>query len=82
MSNQIDDDDRSKTFITTANVPQIASKIKSNLRQWFNKSYLGGFKHKQNGMEYFHAETQTLTAQELRNEVSLIPFGNRQKQNV
>ena len=42
------------------------SYIKSNLRTWHNKRYMGGWKHKQHGTEYFHAVTQTTTPQEIR----------------
>ncbi|KAI8922997.1 hypothetical protein BC831DRAFT_404309 [Entophlyctis helioformis] len=44
--------------------------IRSNLTEWFNKRYMGGFRSKRHGTEYFHAETQTLTPQEIRAETS------------
>ncbi|KAJ8323620.1 hypothetical protein QVD99_007212 [Batrachochytrium dendrobatidis] len=42
--------------------------VKSNLSQWFGKRYLGGYRDKKRGTEYFHAETQTLTPQQLQNK--------------
>lgn len=44
--------------------------LKSNLKTWFRKQYLGGYRHKENGVEFFHATTQTTTAQELHAQVS------------
>lgn len=46
--------------------------IKSDLSSWVNKKYLGGYKQKQNGMEFFHAIAQTITPQELQIQVSFL----------
>ncbi|KAJ3275210.1 hypothetical protein HDV01_000935 [Terramyces sp. JEL0728] len=43
-----------------------ASIIKSDLRKWRNKKYLGGFKSRRTGAEFFHAESQTTTPQEIQ----------------
>jgi hypothetical protein len=38
--------------------------VYSDLRGWYNKKYLGGFRNKSTLKEYFNAEAQTVTAQE------------------
>ncbi|KAJ3322583.1 hypothetical protein HDV06_002960 [Boothiomyces sp. JEL0866] len=43
-----------------------ASIIKSDLRKWRNKRYLGGFRNRRTGLEFFHAEAQTTTPQEIQ----------------
>ncbi|KAJ1342693.1 hypothetical protein BSLG_002790 [Batrachochytrium salamandrivorans] len=52
--------------IENPSIPSESPAIKSNLSQWVGKRYLGGFRHKTHGTEYFHAETQTPTPQERR----------------
>ena len=56
-------------------VPVVAPKlIQSNLEGWYQKPYMGGYKHKQTGGEYFHAATQTVTAQEKQAMVRVFHF--------
>lgn len=43
--------------------------IKSNLYTWYNKPYMGGFKDAKKSIEFFHAVTQTPTAQEKKAKV-------------
>ena len=38
----------------------------SDLRKWRNKPYIGGFRNKKTGMEFFHAWTQTITPQDIQ----------------
>lgn len=45
-------------------------QITSNLSQWINKRYHGGYKHKKTKKEFFNAYSQTVTAQEKRALVS------------
>ncbi|KAJ3350569.1 hypothetical protein HDU91_006235 [Kappamyces sp. JEL0680] len=40
--------------------------IRSDLRTWRNKLYLGGYRHKKSGIEYFHAYAQTTTPQDIQ----------------
>jgi hypothetical protein len=42
--------------------------VSSNLKGWYNKQYLGGYRQKVSAIEYFNAETQTPTPQEIRNQ--------------
>ncbi|KAJ3082455.1 hypothetical protein HK102_001665, partial [Quaeritorhiza haematococci] len=51
---------------TTQEQQHDPNKIKSNLLKWYRKPYLGGFRDKHTGVEYFHAVTQTTTPQEIR----------------
>ncbi|KAI9355623.1 hypothetical protein DFJ73DRAFT_824423 [Zopfochytrium polystomum] len=41
-------------------------EIATDLSQWYRKRYLGGFRNKKTGVEYFHAFSQTPTAQEIK----------------
>ncbi|KAJ3310841.1 hypothetical protein HDV04_004617 [Boothiomyces sp. JEL0838] len=50
---------------STSHMPR-ASIIKSDLRKWRNKKYLGGFRSRRTGVEFFHAEAQTTTPQEIQ----------------
>ncbi|KAJ1340394.1 hypothetical protein BSLG_004987 [Batrachochytrium salamandrivorans] len=71
--------------IENPSIPSESPAIKSNLSQWVGKRYLGGFRHKTHGTEYFHAETQTPTPQERREKGGCetippeIPDNNKQK---
>ncbi|KAJ3043905.1 hypothetical protein HDV00_003944 [Rhizophlyctis rosea] len=40
--------------------------LHTRLEKWYRKRYIGGFRNRQNGVEYFHAETQTPTPMELK----------------
>ncbi|KAI8895709.1 hypothetical protein BC833DRAFT_529111 [Globomyces pollinis-pini] len=43
------------------------SVIRSDLRNWKNKKYFGGYRVKKTGKEFFHAEAQTTTPQDIQN---------------
>lgn len=47
--------------------------IESDLQKWKNKPYLGGFRNKKTGVEYFHARSQTVTPQDIQAMVFFIP---------
>lgn len=51
-----------------------SSLISSDLSAWTNKSYIGGFRHKATKAEYFHAQTQTITAQEKKAKASAVKY--------
>ncbi|KAJ3417499.1 hypothetical protein HDV05_003363 [Chytridiales sp. JEL 0842] len=42
------------------------NEITSDLNQWLRKRYMGGYRDKRSGVEYFHACSQTPTPQEIR----------------
>ncbi|KAI9014627.1 hypothetical protein BC832DRAFT_545979 [Gaertneriomyces semiglobifer] len=43
-----------------------ATGLYSRLDQWYWKQYLGGYRDRRSGIEFFHASTQTPTPQEIR----------------
>lgn len=49
-------------------IPTGIKTINSDLKSWYNKKYLGGYRQKVSLTEYFNAETQTPTPQEIRNQ--------------
>ncbi|KAJ3282379.1 hypothetical protein HK104_010918 [Borealophlyctis nickersoniae] len=51
-----------------------SSAIRSRLEEWYRKKYLGGFRSRKTGVEYFHAETQTPTPQEIKAMKALPKF--------
>ena len=53
-------------------IPSGYKSIGSNLKAWYNKKYLGGYRQKISLIEYFNAETQTPTPQEARNQKVII----------
>ena len=49
------------------NIPRVNAPLPLNsTKAWINKPYLGGFRHKLNQVEYFHAATQTPRPEEIR----------------
>ncbi|KAJ3192659.1 hypothetical protein HK101_006179, partial [Irineochytrium annulatum] len=38
----------------------------SDISTWYHKKYVGGFRHKETGVEYFNASSQTPTPQEIK----------------
>jgi hypothetical protein len=53
-------------------IPSKISTVKSDLKSWYNKKYFGGYRQKVSEIEYFNAETQTTTPQEIRNQNVLL----------
>ncbi|KAJ1548881.1 hypothetical protein HK405_013530 [Cladochytrium tenue] len=62
--------DRQLTPVQKTVKPEIRplgpDEVAADLSKWFRKMYLGGFRDKRTGVEYFHAFSQTPTAQELK----------------
>ncbi|KAJ1566201.1 hypothetical protein HK405_010784, partial [Cladochytrium tenue] len=62
--------DRQLTPVQKTVKPEIRplgpDEVAADLSKWFRKMYLGGFRDKRTGIEYFHAFSQTPTAQELK----------------
>ena len=55
--------------------------IHSDLKRWKNKLYMGGFRNKKTGKEYFHTATQTRTPQDAQAENRALSF-HRDTQTV
>jgi hypothetical protein len=55
--------------------------IHSDLKKWENKRYMGGFRNKKTGKEYFHTMTQTRTAQDAQAE-NRKPANHRDTQTI
>ena len=55
-----------KNGIQNDQIPSV--KVNSQLKSWYNKKYLGGYRRKISLVEYFNAETQTPTAQEIKSQ--------------
>ncbi|KAJ3397440.1 hypothetical protein HDU92_007829 [Lobulomyces angularis] len=53
--------------------------ISSNLNTWHRKLYMGGYRHKETKVEYFHSTTQTTTAQE-KKAMAAAPKNHRDTQ--
>ncbi|KAH6599010.1 hypothetical protein BASA50_003330 [Batrachochytrium salamandrivorans] len=68
--------------IENPSIPSESPAIKSNLSQWVGKRYLGGFRHKTHGTEYFHAETQTPTPQERREKAAVKRFHQKSQTTI
>lgn len=49
-------------------IPTTITSVNSDLKGWYNKKYLGGYRQKISLVEYFNAESQTPTPQEIRNQ--------------
>lgn len=60
------------TVYATADDELLATTgLHSRLDEWHRKKYLGGYRDRRTQVEYFHAQTQTTTPQEIRAQVCL-----------